>query len=113
MRVELYRKSGSFRRLDVGPFVLLYCYLHFIAWSDKGATWALVVIPIALVTHVMFFLSQRWSVRCLCAVSYLRCDNVAKAQFALVTDGDQTGLVDVTASAEMKLIFETTPILSL
>lgn len=73
------------RRLDVGPFSLLYLAVYLgTLQCDVKEGWAkavvLVALPALLVCHLLVFLSTQWSVRFMCLVSQRRVSSIDQAE---------------------------------
>lgn len=80
-----YRARHVARRLDVGPFSLLYLavYLGTCQFDVKdgwGKAVVLVALPALLVCHLLVFLSTQWSVRFMCLVSQRRVASIDQAE---------------------------------
>ena len=101
VQFQLFRVCEPWRRLDVWPFAVVYLVLHVIAWSaqlgtntpasDHSTKLCLTALPVALLLHLVAFLSSQWSVRCECLLGLARVADVGVATHVLALPTSPSG----------------------
>jgi hypothetical protein len=91
--IILYKETAWYRRLDVFPFVLMYGNALAFILSDQTLLkiGGLVLFPIALSIHLLFFLGAQSSVNFRCLIGKQKVTAIADASYVMVKAAKNAG----------------------